>query len=207
MLNIPFLNVSDQLHHTLDLIHQFILQHLKIYQSVSDHGLIPAVLKSSQSVVNFPDRSGTLTYPSPYPVHVEHPNSCRPQKSDEEASLALIYNQLQIHLKQSEPFRNSRYTLQDFSLETSIPGYLISRAVNQCYGSSFTNWINFHRVDCFLKILMKNWKPGINLYELSGQAGFASKTAFINSFKKEKGVTPGAYVRKEIRPSVISAFT
>ena len=207
MLNIPFLNVSDQLHHTLDLIHQFILQHLKIYQSVSDHGLIPAVLKSSQSVVNFPDRSGTLTYPSPYPVHVEHPNSCRPQKSDEEAILALIYNQLQIHLKQSEPFRNSRYTLQDFSLETSIPGYLISRAVNQCYGSSFTNWINFHRVDCFLKILMKNWKPGINLYELSGQAGFASKTAFINSFKKEKGVTPGAYVRKEIRPSVISAFT
>lgn len=207
MLNIPFLNVSDRLHHTLDLIHQFILQHLKIYQGFSDHGLIPAVLKSSQSVVNFPDRSGTLIYPSPYPVHVEHPNSCRPQKSDEEASLALIYNQLQLHLKQSEPYRNSRYTLQDFSLETSIPGYLISRAVNQCYGSSFTNWINFHRVDCFLKILMKNWKPGINLYELSGQAGFASKTAFINSFKKEKGVTPGAYVRKEIRPSVISAFT
>ena len=143
MLNIPFLNVSDRLQSSLDLIHQFILQHFKINQGYAEYGLIPAVLKSTQSVVNFPDRSGTLRYPSPYPVHVEHP----------------------------------------------------------------TNWINFHRVDCFLKILMKNWKPGINLYELSGQAGFASKTAFINSFKKEKGVTPGAYVRKEIRPSVISAFT
>lgn len=207
MLNIPFLNVADRLQSTLDLIHEFIHQHVKTNQGYAEYGLIPAVLKSSNSVVNFPDRSGTLRYPSPYHVNVEHPNSCRLQKSDEEPSLALIYIQLQTHLKQSEPFRNSRYTLQDFSLETSIPGYLISRAVNQCYGSSFTNWINFHRVDCFLKILMKNWKPGINLYELSGQAGFASKTAFINSFKKQIGVTPGAYVRKEIRPSVISALT
>jgi AraC-like DNA-binding protein len=169
--------------------------------------LIPAVFTASSSVVNFPDRSGSLRYPRPSFGHVDKLESFIPQKSDEEKTLALIFNQLQTYLKQSEPYRNSRYTLQDFSLETSIPGYLISRAVNQCYGSSFTNWINFHRVDCFLKMLMKNWKPGINLYELSLQTGFASKTAFINSFKRETGVTPGAYVRRVIRPSVISALT
>ena len=207
MLILPFYGVTVQLKRTLELIPGFIHQLFSLHPGYQDPGFMPAVLKASNSAVHIPERVGALRFPGASYGHAEISGSYTPQKSDDEKSLTLIYDKLQAHLKQTEPYRNSRYTLQDFSLETSIPGYLISRAVNHCYGSSFTNWINFHRVDCFLKMLMKNWKPGINLYELSLQAGFASKTAFINSFKRETGVTPGAYVRRVIRPSVISALT
>lgn len=206
MLIIPFFGVAAQLKKTLELIPAYIHQLISLHSGYQDHGFMPAVLKASNSALQIPERAGVLRFPQYSHGRFDIPRSNTPPKTDEEKSLTLIYDTLQAHLKQNEPYRNSRYTLQDFSLETSVPGYLISRAVNHCYGSSFTNWINYHRVDCFLKMLMKNWKPGINLYELSLQAGFASKTAFINSFKRETGVTPGAYVRRVIRPSVISAL-
>lgn len=112
-------------------------------------------------------------------------------QADPEASAELaVLNELMIKEK---PFRQQGFTIQDLSNQTGIPVYQLSPLINQHFKKNFTSWVNHHRIRYFLEHAVEN--QHMTLEALANDAGFTSRSSFINSFKKEKGMTPREYLR------------
>ena len=103
---------------------------------------------------------------------------------------------MEAFVKANRCFLRPRFSLLDLSLEMSVPQYLLSRAINRAADIGFSAWINRFRIDHFLELYGREEVKSSSLYELATASGFMSKAAFINAFKKEKGNTPGVYVKR-----------
>ena len=111
----------------------------------------------------------------------------------EEAEIAA---ELEIVLKCMEeykPYRKQGFTIQDLSNQTEIPVYQLSPLINNSFNMNFANWVNRYRVEYFITQAKAN--PQLTLEALSKEAGFISRSTFINAFKKEKGVTPREFLK------------
>lgn len=106
-----------------------------------------------------------------------------------------IITQIDRHMNASQSYLKPRYTIHDLSMETLIPVYILSPVINQKLGMNFNNWLNKYRLEFFMTLLEQGRHKDETLDALSKQAGFSSRPAFINAFKKQTGVTPGVYVR------------
>ncbi len=109
---------------------------------------------------------------------------------EEAAELAILLN----HMKQNKPFVKQGFTIQELSNQTGIPIYQLSPLINGHFKMNFANWINRFRVEHFLELAQENKQ--MTLEALSREAGFTSRSNFINAFKKEKGVTPREYLKE-----------
>lgn len=97
------------------------------------------------------------------------------------------------HMSTEKPFRKQGFTIQDLSNQTGIPVYQLSPLINGYFKMNFANWVNRNRVEYFLELATDN--AHLTLEALSREAGFISRSTFINAFKKEKGVTPSEYLK------------
>lgn len=68
------------------------------------------------------------------------------------------------------------------------PAY-ISRYFKQQMGIGLSDYINTKRVECAKVLLKKN----ININDIASMSGFVNAPSFIRVFKKQTGITPGAY--------------
>jgi AraC-like DNA-binding protein len=98
------------------------------------------------------------------------------------------------YVRENRSYLRPRFAVIDLSLELSIPQYLISKAINHSLGVSYSAWMNRLRIEHFLNLVANEGEKESRLYVLAMRSGFQSKASFINAFKIEKGVTPGAYV-------------
>lgn len=121
----------------------------------------------------------------------------QPGDTDEEiAAEAKIVAQ---HMKEQKPFLKQGFTIQDLSNQTSIPVYQLSPLINGHFKKNFTNWVNSYRIEYFIEQIPEHSQ--LTLEALAKQVGFTSRSAFINSFKKEKGVTPREFFKGQKLPS------
>ncbi len=97
------------------------------------------------------------------------------------------------HMIANKPFRKQGFTIQDLSNQTEIPVYQLSPLINGSFKMNFANWVNRYRVEYFIEQAQAN--PQLTLEALSKEAGFISRSTFINAFKKEKGLTPREYLK------------
>ena len=111
--------------------------------------------------------------------------------ADQELSseLAIVLQ----HMKDQKPFRQQGFTIQDLSNQTGIPVYQLSPMINGYFKLNFANWVNRYRVEYFIEQAVEN--QHMTLEAVSKEAGFISRSTFINAFKKEKGVTPKEYIK------------
>ena len=78
---------------------------------------------------------------------------------------------------------------------TTIPSEL-SQLINSSLDINFTSLINYYRVSDVKNMLLD---PTFNKYSILSiglEAGFKSKSAFYDTFKKETGSTPNQYKNK-----------
>jgi AraC-like DNA-binding protein len=106
-----------------------------------------------------------------------------------------IISQIDRHMTGFKSYLNPRYTIHDLSMDTMIPVYILSPVINQKLGMNFNNWLNKYRLEYFMTLLEQGKHKDETLDALSKHAGFSSRPAFINAFKRQIGVTPGVYVR------------
>jgi AraC-like DNA-binding protein len=92
-------------------------------------------------------------------------------------------------------FRNAGYSIHDLSRDSGIPVYLLSPLINHNYGDNFNNFINERRITYFIALLRDPRNRKLTLEALSRDAGFTSRSTFINAFRKRTGVTPGMYLK------------
>jgi AraC-like DNA-binding protein len=85
------------------------------------------------------------------------------------------------------------YSINDFSKDTGIPVYQISKSINHYRGMNFIDFINQKRIQyCVQKLDSGHWK-NYTLEAIAQECGFSNRNSFTNAFKKFKGMSPSQY--------------
>jgi AraC-like DNA-binding protein len=107
-----------------------------------------------------------------------------------------VIKRLDSLMSHEEIYKESQLTLKILSDELAITSSQLSELLNSYYKTSFTNYINSHRIDEVKRIL--EVQGNANILQTAIDCGFNSKTAFNNAFRKFTGLSPSLY-RKKIR--------
>ena len=135
--------------------------------------------KETETLVNeVPEKEITLS--------IDETPVSEPESSPE---VAIVLD----HMNKEKPFRKQGFSIQDLSNQTGIPVYQLSPLINRYFKINFATWINRYRVEYFLEHAIEN--RNMTLEALAQDAGFTSRSTFINAFKKEKSVTPSEYLK------------
>ena len=98
------------------------------------------------------------------------------------------------YMDEEKPFLDRNLTLVKFSNDLDIHPHHVSRVINERLGCNFSNFVNQYRVKYSKKILLKDLLQKYTISGIGNEAGFNSRSAFYNSFKKYTGMSPGDYV-------------
>ncbi|WP_375201277.1 helix-turn-helix domain-containing protein [Hyphococcus sp.] len=90
--------------------------------------------------------------------------------------------------------RQPHLTLSEVASVANLTERDVSRAINANARRSFCDYINAFRVSDVCAML--NARPDATILDIAFEAGFTSKSSFNAVFKKELGVTPSEYRRR-----------
>jgi AraC-like DNA-binding protein len=105
-----------------------------------------------------------------------------------------IVAELQKVMNEKELFRNPNLKVGDLAREIKVPGHQVSRILNDNMQKNFTLFVNEYRVNAACKMLL--YQTNFTIEAIGDEVGFNSKSTFFAAFKKIKGLTPNAYIRK-----------
>ena len=115
-------------------------------------------------------------------------------------NLQRIFAKIEQQMHEHALYRNNTLTLEDLAERTGISRHYLSHAINRCAGRNFFAYINQYRVNAVIRALQQVPTPNRPLLELAMEAGFSSKSSFINRFKETTGKTP-----QQFRSGVLEA--
>jgi AraC-like DNA-binding protein len=109
--------------------------------------------------------------------------------------MEMLMEKIDTYLKKQKPFLQHGFSIRDLSKELSIPVYQISYIINNKYDKHFSNWLNNYRIEYFLELARSEQHKNMTHEALAKDAGFSNRITFINAFKREKGMSPGAFLK------------
>lgn len=107
--------------------------------------------------------------------------------------LFCVYKILQEQLSQGL-FESSDLSLVKLSEASGVNIHLASKAINECSGGNFSDWVNLYRVEKAKSLLIET---NTQVSRICYEVGFNSKSTFYSAFKKMTGLTPAVY-RKQM---------
>jgi len=93
-----------------------------------------------------------------------------------------------------QAFKDQNITLHSLAYQIPTSAHTLSRIINQEFNQSFSEYINKHRVEEFIKLATSE---EVSYLATAYQVGFNSKPTFNRAFKKIKGSTPREFFRKQ----------
>jgi AraC-like DNA-binding protein len=111
-------------------------------------------------------------------------------KSKERTKLEEIMRLIRNAFIKDDDFTSHEFTIQSLSAKINHKPYLISQAINQIHGKSFTDFVNEIRVDRFKELLESEKHQHFTLLALAYEAGFSSKASFNRAVRKFTGKSP-----------------
>lgn len=101
------------------------------------------------------------------------------------------------HIMQTEkPYLQPDLNLQMLASKMDIKEKELSALLNNGFGCSFYAFINQYRLEEVKKMLLDPQNQHFTNFAIAQQAGFSSKSTFFDLFKKQMGMTPGAFKKK-----------
>ncbi|WP_075348635.1 helix-turn-helix domain-containing protein [Algoriphagus marinus] len=107
-----------------------------------------------------------------------------------------IFKELTAYFSNHKSFLMAGYSIHKMASDVNIPAYRISYVINKIKNQNFSAWINSFRIDHFISLVENGAAEKYTLDSIAQDCGFRSRTTLINSFKKEKGITPGAFIKE-----------
>ncbi|MEH6447732.1 MAG: AraC family transcriptional regulator [Oleispira sp.] len=107
----------------------------------------------------------------------------------EQSEVSLAYGALEKQLSQGL-FQDNELSLAKLAEASGLNIHLASKAINECSGGNFYDWVNLYRVDKAKSLLLES---NAQVSRICFDVGFNSKSTFYAAFKKVTGLTPGAY--------------
>lgn len=116
-------------------------------------------------------------------------------KKKDKATEAICHD-LEKYIIDNQIFTDKNVSLNSLSAALGLSTHKLSSLLNNQYQQNFKDFINSYRID---RIKLQIADP-VNLHNftiesLAYDAGFASRSAFYNSFKRIVGMTPVEYVK------------
>jgi AraC-like DNA-binding protein len=108
----------------------------------------------------------------------------------------LIHNQLKTEMYEKKLYENPELSLNDLANQLQVHPNVLSQVINTNEGMTFFDYINFHRVEAFKKMVKQPESHKYTLLGLAYDAGFNSKTSFNRNFKKATGFAPSDYLKQ-----------
>jgi AraC-like DNA-binding protein len=118
-------------------------------------------------------------------------------KSFEISDEKLVLLRLKIdNYLDAKPYLKLNFNLSVMSAETDIPVHHLSYYFNEQMNINFNTWKNDLKVNYVIELIKKGSYENLTLDALSKQAGFGSRSSFINAFKQKTGLTPSEYLQE-----------
>ena len=93
------------------------------------------------------------------------------------------------------PFIKKGFSLSQMSFDLKISERVLSNYFNKELSKTFGEWKNDQRINYVCKNIVEGKAKDITIEAISINAGFVSRSKFIDAFKERKGVTPSAYIK------------
>lgn len=100
------------------------------------------------------------------------------------------------YLETKKPYMDQNFRMQDMVADTGIPRHHLSALINTVYKKNFNGLINEYRVKYIKENFHSKQWSNLSLEGIGKEAGFKSRTTFLDAFKKETGMTPSTFRKK-----------
>jgi AraC-like DNA-binding protein len=117
-----------------------------------------------------------------------------PKKVKESAGVQDFEEVINEYLK-GNPFIQKEFSLSQMSFDLKIPERTLSIYFNKDLNITFSEWRKHLRIDHVCKMIEQGESKNLTIEAISSNAGFASRSKFIDAFKERKGVTPSAFIK------------
>ncbi|MDH5303971.1 MAG: AraC family transcriptional regulator [Gammaproteobacteria bacterium] len=111
---------------------------------------------------------------------------------DADMSNALLV-ELRQHMASAKPYLDGDLTLAELARQLKISQNYLSQVINEQTGKNFFDFVNEHRIEAAKRVLADRDRSDAKVLTIAMDAGFNSKTAFYEAFKKHVGQTPRQY--------------
>lgn len=106
-----------------------------------------------------------------------------------------LYERIQTYFDEEKPFLNGNLTINDVVARVFSNKVYISRAICQCTGRNFCQYVNYHRVMFSMECFRRN--PELKISELWPLCGFNTIVSFNMAFRLFMNENPSDWCRKE----------
>ena len=117
-----------------------------------------------------------------------------PRKIKDTATIQDFENALNEYLQKS-PYIQKEFSLSQMSFDLKIPERFLSNYFNKELNLTFSEWRKNLRIDHVCKMIEQGESKNLTIEAISANAGFASRSKFIDAFKERKVVTPSAFIK------------
>jgi AraC-like DNA-binding protein len=125
---------------------------------------------------------------------IDEIKSSLPKKQKETATLEDIEHIIQTYLE-ALPYIQKEFSLSQMSFDLKIPERFLSNYFNKELEITFSDWRKNLRIDHVCRLIEGGEAKNLTIEAIATNAGFASRSKFIDAFKERKGVTPSAFIK------------
>jgi AraC-like DNA-binding protein len=97
----------------------------------------------------------------------------------------------------THPFVKKDFSLSQMSFDLKMPERFLSTYFNKDLEKTFGEWKNDLRIEYACQLIEEGNAKKITIEAISTDAGFVSRSKFIDAFKSRKGVTPSVYIKEK----------
>lgn len=109
-----------------------------------------------------------------------------------------LVEELQQLMKNDKPYLDSQLSLPQLAEKLGVSVNYLSQIINEQLNQNFFEFVNSYRVEEAKNIFNDTLRRKENILTVALESGFNAKSSFYTAFKKQTGLTPGAY-RKQIK--------
>jgi AraC-like DNA-binding protein len=110
-----------------------------------------------------------------------------------------LLKSLQQFMELKKPYLEPELNLQQLAEMLSVKPKALSQVINEVLQQNFFEFVNSYRIEEAKRLLTNPVDKKITILEVLYDAGFNSKSSFNTLFKKQTGLTPGEFKRKNLR--------
>ncbi len=116
-----------------------------------------------------------------------------PSEREISVNSRLLFGRIKEYMEKKHPYLNPGFSLEDMAKAMYTNSGYISRIINTCTGSNFSQFVNTYRVKHAMELYKKD--SSLRMTELAQLSGFNTKVTFNMAFKLVAGETPGQWCR------------
>lgn len=109
---------------------------------------------------------------------------------------SALASRLETAMRQERLYLNQDLNLQQLAKQLQTNSVELSTTINQHFEMNFNDYINSLRVEEFIQLSLSKKREHLTLLSNAYDAGFSSKSTFNRAFKKQKGVSPGVFLKE-----------